>query len=175
MCQCLLSNFLNQQIYFVYTNVDCFLFFSYFNILADPACVLSSSIQLVINLVSSYFKFIYSVALIFYSPSLDDEEVTESLQRVTIKVTETCNKSTEVESSGSSFDKDLRKLKKKLDQIENLKKKQKSGEKLEESQVCLYIYLSVFISVFLAACLPGFRRNFCLKYLTIVYACDFLV
>lgn len=115
------------------------------------------------------------MALIFYSPSLDDEEVTESLQRVTIKVTETCNKSTEVESSGSSFDKDLRKLKKKLDQIENLKKKQKSGEKLEESQVCLYIYLSVFISVFLSACLPGFRRNFCLKYLTIVYACDFLV
>ncbi|XP_057304094.1 uncharacterized protein LOC130641341 isoform X2 [Hydractinia symbiolongicarpus] len=69
------------------------------------------------------------------NPSLDDEEVTESLQRVTIKATETCNKSTEVESSGSSFDKDLRKLKKKLDQIENLKKKQKSGEKLEESQI----------------------------------------
>lgn len=77
---------------------------------------------------------------------LEQEEVKESMDRITDQhftspkaqtapdkgILTTSDSST---SSLSSFEKDIRKLKKKLDQVEKLKKMQSDGTTLEETQV----------------------------------------
>ena len=71
----------------------------------------------------------------FTSPFLNEEELEESLQRNSERII-SIEESTKRESTNKSTeDKDLKKAKKKLEKILNVKKMKENGDKLEKTQV----------------------------------------
>lgn len=92
----------------------------------------------------------------FYFSSVDQEEL-EEYQDVTVPQTFTAknpqselkNTPTETSSSLNPLEKKLRSLKKKLQQINNLKEKRDKGETLEELQVSNFWFLQVSMLSFL--------------------------